>query len=200
MAVVENYPSNSHKSRDEKEQKKREPVVTSGVKKQEKSAVEKAKNEVFATDARDVKDYILHKVVGPKIRRLVVEVGNTALGMLILGDDWSPSRSSGGTRIHYNDISKRRDDDDYTPRTRRSTYDYEDLIFETERDAQRVLEEMCDILDAVGYVTIGDMYDAAKQPTLSTDYNYGWRDLRNAKVRPVEDGYIISLDRCRPVK
>ena len=108
---------------------------------------------------------------------------------VIFGEDRSASRHN-GTRFNYNSISRRDDDDRGVRRpARSSTYDYSDLSFDNKEDAERVLETMCDIMDQFNYVSVGDMYDAAGQQTMSTDFDWGWTSLRSASVQRDREGY-----------
>lgn len=194
MAEV-NIPSNSHKSKTpaQNDQKKEvTPVVSGGVTKKERS-----KNSFLADDFRDVKNYVVSDVIVPAAKSTIVDIVSKGINMLIYGEDRAPSRN--GTRFNYNSVSRRdyRDDRDRQPRARvRSVYDYEDLIFDTRIDAERVLEEMCDIFDSHESVSIGDMYDLAGQQTQPSDFDYGWTDIRTATVEPYRGGgYYIYLPR-----
>lgn len=197
MAIEEKFPSNSNRSHNNKlpAQNKVQPVVESGVKKQDIT-----KHSFFADDMHDVGSYLLMDVLVPAAKSLLYDLGSKGLSMVLWGEDKSPRRSSSGMRINYNEASSRGAQND-RPRARlRTAYDYQDLLFDTRADAERVLEEMCDIFDRNDYVSVGDMYDLANQQTMQTDFDYGWTDLRTAQVRASGDGYYIQMPRIEQLK
>ena len=56
---------------------------------------------------------------------------------------------------------------------------------------------MADLCETYGQVTVADLYDLVGISGSFTDNNYGWTDMREASVRRVRDGYILSLPRPR---
>lgn len=195
MAVIQNFPSNSHKSKDgvkeEESESKTKAVVSGNVTKQTKK-----KHSFLAGDIRDAGAYVLSDVIVPALKNLLYDSVSKGMSEVIFGEDRSPSRHN-GTRFNYNSISRRDDDDRVVRRpARSSTYDYIDLSFDNKEDAERVLETMCDIMDQFNYVSVGDMYDAAGQQTMSTDFDWGWTSLRSASVRrDIEGHYYICIGR-----
>ena len=188
MAVIQNFPSNSHKSKDgdkeEESESKTKAVVSGNVTKQTKK-----KHSFLAGDIHDAGAYVLSDVIVPALKNLLYDSISKGMSEVIFGEDRSPSRHN-GTRFNYNSISRRDDDDRVVRRpARSSTYDYSDLSFDSKEDAERVLETMCDIMDQFNYVSVGDMYDAAGQQTMSTDFDWGWTSLRSASVQRDREGY-----------
>lgn len=195
MATEERFPSASHKSQLRSreqvpaERPKGEPVVKGNVQRKDKT-----KGSLIADDIRDVKDYVVKDVIVPNVKSTVFDVLSKGLSMMLWGEDKAPKS---GTRFNYNQVSSNRDRDNYRPRTRvRTQYDVDDIIFDSRSDAERVLEKLMDIFDATGAVSIGDLYDAAGQQTLSTDFDWGWTNMREATVEHSRDGgYYIYLPR-----
>lgn len=197
MAIVQNFPSNSHKSRDgvkeTESESKTKSVVSGNVTKQSKK-----RHSFLAGDIHDAGSYVISDVVVPALKNLLYDSVSKGLSEVIFGEDRSPSRRN-GTRFNYNSISSRDDDRDRIHSARTSTYDYSDLSFDTKEDAERVLETMCDIMDQFSYVSVGDMYDAAGQQTMSTDFDWGWTSLRSASVQRDRDGYYY-INIGRPIQ
>lgn len=75
-------------------------------------------------------------------------------------------------------------------------FNYDDYVFYTREEAESVLENMNEILDDAGMVTVedfvtlaGELYDFDDE-----NYIYGWIDLIEAYITPVKDvGFIIVL-------
>jgi hypothetical protein len=65
-----------------------------------------------------------------------------------------------------------------------------------------VLQAMCDIVSSeYGIVSVGDLYDLANITNDNYTLNkYGWTNLRDAKVVPTRDGYMIKLPRALPLR
>lgn len=196
MAIEENFPSNSNRSHSHNDklptvQNKLEPVVQSGVKKQEK-------HSFLAADFKDVQTYLLTDVIVPAAKDLLYSIGSKGLSLVLWGEDKSPTKRN-GTRFNYNSISSSNSRDDRPPMRIRTAYNYQDLLFDSRADAERVLEEMCDIFEKNEFITVGDMYDLAGQRTIQTDFDYGWTDLRTARVRASGDGYYIEMPRIEQI-
>lgn len=211
MAQID-IPSNSHRAHkvsDQEQKMEVTPVVSGGVSKQKRS-----KSSFLADDFKDVKDYVVSDVIVPAAKSTIVDIVSKGINMLIYGEDRGPSsrHTGSGARLNYSDVSRRssRDDrDDYYRRPRRvSTRDWDNLTFRDDPQgkedwksgrvkAELVLSTMCDMLDDDPRrgVTIGDLYDLAEQQTLSTDFNWGWYDLRGVEVRydGRVNGYYLTL-------
>ena len=74
------------------------------------------------------------------------------------------------------------------------------IIFATRSEAEDVLNRMISICDLRGVVTVGDLYNLASMSQSYTDENWGWRDLRNARVVHISSGYILDLPRPEDVR
>lgn len=191
MAINSRFPSNSNKSKAISEKPKTVPVVKGGVKTQEKSSIQKAKNNFFASDMKDVSHWVLTDVIGPGLKDLFVKTVTGGVTKLVYGEDARPGKKSGSS-FNYSGISR----GESTPTRIRTAYDYNDVLFDERDDAELVLEKMMDILESCGQVSIGDMYDLSGMQTRYTDFNYGWTRLGNASVERTRDGkWYIWLSR-----
>lgn len=218
---------NSFKSRERKaaqakttevaEKPKKKVAVTGNVKRKKKSEFQKFKENILGNGDKSLKTYVVDEIMLPTIQRMFVDVVDSfndaildGIQMSLFGETMG-SRSRGrrriGMRRDYRGISERRSgygrNDDYrTPRRRmetRSDYDFEELTFEKRADAQAVLEDMIDEVESSGMVTVGDLYEFAGMVPESTDYNYCWTSLRNARVVMDRDGFRLSLPYVKPV-
>lgn len=80
-----------------------------------------------------------------------------------------------------------------------SRYSYDDVILNSRREAEDVLDRMYELLDTYKVVRVADLYDLVNITGSYTDNNYGWVDLRTAEIVRVRDGYIIKMPRAIPI-
>ena len=74
------------------------------------------------------------------------------------------------------------------------------IMFTTRSEAEDVLNHLISICDRRGVVTVGDLYNLASMSTSYTEENWGWRDLRNARVVHIRSGYILDLPRPEDIR
>ena len=202
-----NLPDNSSKAREEKKQQltregKRADKVVRGKVKTKKNEVRKWRDIFLSDDTANVGNYIVMDVLVPSIKKAIYDIVVNSLDMSLFG---GRGGSGGGRRTigdrsssrDYNSISRRdREERSYNRNTR--DHVYEDIVFETRADAKEVLEGMDECMEAYDFVRVADMYDLAGLTCEHTLNNYGWTDIRNAKIVPVSDGYIIRMPRALP--
>lgn len=206
------YKSNSHKSKEE-ERQKLEPIVK-GAKKVEK------KNESFKDMVKNnlpsIKEYIIMDVLIPAGKKAISDViGSSSdifvdtIDTILFGEKRSRrNRRGSSSRTSYYKYYEERDRDrryrdrDYDrDRNRLRGYDFDDIILETRRDAEEVLDRMEDLIDTYKIVSVADFYDLVGISGNYTDNKYGWTNLRNARVERLrhEDGYILKLPKALPL-
>lgn len=209
------YPNNSDTARDRESTPKKPKIekVTSGAVRKRKKPIGKRLAEIFgARDGQGVLEYILRDIIVPATQNMIVDSIIDGAEMAILGEVRPRSRAgSRGTRYRYDRVSYRDDDRDRMRRrddrrddarddrrVRSSLYDYEDIGFDFQDDAEKVINGMLDILDTYGSVSVADVYDLSGVP--APDYtveNYGWTNLASATTRRTRDGYVLDLPRIR---
>lgn len=178
------YKPNSHKS---KEEAKVKAVIKKPVKKESKLA------KIFtAEDVQNVKSYVIYDILIPKVRETIDKMITEATHMLFLGSPTATSTdSSGRSYTKYYRSSDRESRNAYD----RSAYDIRTPKFYTEIDANDALDQLSDMLDRYGMVRVADLYDLMGWKFNHTDNNYGWRDLRTARIIRERDQYILKLPR-----
>ena len=196
---MEEYKSNSHKS---KELTKNEP--TKKVVKPIAKATTKKKNKLAETfiseDASNIKSYILMDVLVPAIKKAVIDIVTDGISMLFYGDTSHGNRrsSTSASYISYNRYSDSDRRDDRTSYGR-SRYSYDDIILQSRGEAEEVLDRMSEMIDTYGIVSVADMYDLVGIATNYTDNKYGWTNLRNAEPIRVSNGYMLKLPKVTPI-
>ena len=205
--LTREYPANSYASKKKQEEKENEPkkvekVVTAGVVTRKPSPFRRFKEAFFGEDVGSVGAYILYDVLIPAMRDTLEDMVNNGLHMLLTGDSRGRRREGRSTYVSYNNYSSFRNrsvdsrdhDRDYRNRSRRSS-DIQDLICENRKDAEDVIDDLCELIDRYGQATVADLYDLAGQPTSITDNYWGWETLNSARVDRVSGGYLINLPR-----
>ncbi len=194
---MENYPSNSHKAREEVAEKKVEKVVSGKTSTKKKSGIRKLSDTFLSEDVSNVKSYIFSEVLLPAAKKLVSDIVTNGIDMLLYGE--IKNKKGNSSKVSYSRYyDDRRDRSrDYRSPVVRNNFDYDEIIFETRGDAEAVLDAMYDILNQYKVVSVAELYDLASITTHNyTCNNYGWIDLRGSSVVRVRDGYILKLPRA----
>lgn len=199
---MENYKSNSYKSREAQkepvaEKKKVEKVVTGVVKAKKKSGFSKFKDEFIAEDMPAIKDYIFTDVIIPAAKRVTSDIVKNFIDMLLYGEAGSREKRSGASKVSYGSYYEK---ERSAPRSRpRSIYDYDDIVLESRNEAEDVLMRMDELIEKFKVASVADLYDLVGVSCDYTANNYGWTNLRNASVVRVRDGYLLKLPRALPL-
>lgn len=197
---MEEYVSNSHKSKESDIPKKRvEKIVTGEVKTRKKSGFQKFINSVVSEDASDVKSYILMDVLIPAVKKAISDIVTSGIEIILYGN--TTSKRSTASKISYrsyyedrNPIRDRRSFDRVSP------YDYDEITLESRQEAEEILCRMDELIGVYGNASIGDFKDFVGITSNYTDYNYGWTDLRNASIVNVRGGgYTVKMPRVMPL-
>lgn len=205
---MEDYKPNSNKYKEEQrmaslEQKRVSQKVVSGVAKtKKKSEVRKMADNFFSEDISRVKDYVLKDVLVPAIKDTISEMIKSGVDMMFFGESRHGKKSSTpASRISYTGFYNSGNSPKPTraQNLSRSTYSYDDILFDNRGDAEAVLDQLCLLIDSYNWATVGDLYDLAGITGDYTSRNYGWMDLHTAKVVKVRGGYVIDLPKAMPV-
>ena len=197
------YKANSHRVKEEQKSKevvKKDIQPVAKAKTKKKSEVKKFADVFIAEDITSVKDYIVNDVLIPAAKKAISDIITNGIDMILYGEaKGRDRRRDGGSRVSYTKYYERDRDREYDRgRTRRSVYDYDDIILDTRGEAEDVLNRMDDLIDAYGMVSVADLYDLVGVSGNYTDNKYGWTNLRNAEVRRTRDGYLLKLPKALP--
>ena len=177
---MEEYKSNSHKSRqnqnDDIPEKRVEKVVSGSVKSKKKNGLQKITNVFVPEDVDDVKSYIFEDIVVPAVKDIILDAVRAFLGV---SGNSRVGRSSTSSKISYRKYYDDRDrrDSGNVSRTR-TGYDYDDIILESRGEAEDVLERMDELIATYQVVSVADFYDLVGVSGNYTDNKYGWTDIR----------------------
>ena len=195
------YKGNSHRSKEQNSNEVAEKKVTqiATAKTKKKSETKKLVSAFVAEDVTSVKDYIIMDVLLPAAKKAISDIVTNGIDMLLYGETRSKSKNR-ESRVSYTKYYNDRDRDYERPGRARGRYgyDYDDIILDTRKEAEEVLDRMDDLIDTYGMVSVADLYDLVGVSGNYTDNKYGWTNLRNADVQRVRDGYLLKLPKALP--
>jgi len=202
---VENYKPNSHKSKEEQQEalaeRKVEKVIKGSAKTKKRSDVKKFADVFISEDAGNVKSYILMDVLIPAIKKAISDIVTNGIDMMLYGEAGRSKKKSPASKISYrsyyeSDNDRRRD---YSSIRTRSTYEYDDIVLDNRGEAESVLSTMDELVETYGMVSVADLYELVGIQGSYTDNKYGWtKNIRNASVVRVRDGYLLKLPKALP--
>lgn len=198
---MEEYKSNSDKSRQEQTKKKVEAVISGNAKIRKKGEMHKFAEVFIAEDASNVKSYILLEVIVPAVKKAISDIITTGIDMLLYGETGKSRKNGSTSKISYRNYYEH--DNERTRAgyvNKRTGFDYDDILFDTRGDAETVLDAMNDIISHYGVISVYDFYDLAGVANDNyTMNNYGWTNIAGASAVRVRDGYILKLPRAIPL-
>lgn len=204
----EEFPDNSH-TRKEGEKASRPAVkaIVKGSVTVKKPLGRKIAEAFTGDDSKTVGEYIVFEVFIPAAKSMISDAVSEGIHRMLFGTSASASRRSSGSsysygsnrtsyRNRYNDVPF-----DNSPRERRmtdrgrATHDFSDLVFDNRGDAEEVLDALRTLVNSqYGEATVADFYELCELEANWVDRDHGWRDLREAAVKPVRGaGYILDL-------
>lgn len=202
---MEDYQSNSHKSREERQkepatEKKVEKVVTGSARTKKKSEIQKFADVFISEDVENVKSYVVRDVLIPAVKKAISDIVTNGIDMLLYGETGRSKRNSTSSKISYQGYYQNNRREAPAPRSR-TGYDYDSILFNSRGDADAVLMELEELISMYGVASIMDLYSAAGLQCDYTYDKYGWTDLRTAQVvrARMEDGYYIKLPKALPL-
>jgi hypothetical protein len=173
---------------------------------------QKLKAAMFSEDIGNgsVTDYLFFKMLIPALKRVVLDMGNTALAMA-LGMDPKTKIFNGSTTTHtanariYRDRNysyNRGDAREYT----RSRDAISDLQWD-EETARDIFTQICEILEHYPSISVAEVYSIMNMSEYirSTDKNWGWTSTNGMDVLPTDPGdprcerYYIAMPPAKPL-
>jgi hypothetical protein len=208
--ITENKAPEPAKSEEASEPKK---VINGKVTTRNKPLGTRLKN-MFLNEGAGFGEHLVENVVVPMIKdmalSIVTQIGDGLRqgveGALFGADRVRPrprSTGYGPTRVNYNNISRsstRRPEDrpPYRREAVRRSNRVEDVIVESREAGDMVIEELNAKIDDFGHCTVADFYSCVNIVPQSTDNDWGWSDIREARVHRLSpDEFVITMPRPR---
>ena len=202
------YLSDEKKTETKKPEKELEKVVQGEVKRQKPPAAKRLRESLGLEETRTVGDYLVWEVLIPAAKEMVADLVKRGIDVFLYGGA-SPkkpsSRTGGKPYVSYEGYYSSKN---YVPRDykqERSRYykksfDFREFVFEDRRDAEMVLNELCETIDVYGFAKVSDFYSLVGETERDfTDHGYGWDALGSASVERVRDGWVVDMPRPIPL-
>jgi hypothetical protein len=214
--VNDEFPSNAHgKRREERprpekgEQKQIQQIAKGRVTIRKKPLRRKLLEAFRPEDGVGFLEYTLLEVLVPGLKNSVADA-STEMIENALGVGGSRSRSRrrsqrDGGYTSYNRMGGARRDRDRDDRRddRRSrrdrSVDQREFITDSRVEANEILDTMFEIISKYEVATVRDLLGLLGEPHNFTDEDWGWTDLRGARIHKVREGYLIDVPRPEPL-
>lgn len=149
----------------------------------------------FQEDRSTLKEYFLMDILAPAFKRGFEDLVHVWLYGTGRRDDRysSSARSSVSYRDYYEARNKS------GTRVISTGYNYDDILLSSRMEAEKVLQSMDDLIDQYKILSVADYYELVGVDSKYTDNNYGWSDIKNARIVRVSDGYMIKLPKALPI-
>lgn len=174
--------------------------------KRKETAAQKFRKTFLADDIDDIGNYLVTELIVPTIKDIFLNFMTAVL--------WGDRRSGSiyrdnGRRTDYNGISRtsrigfdrnRKSNDQIREEiaAERRQFDLENIVLATRDQADTILNNMEDYLDKYGQVTVGYLFELLGENGPYTVEYYGWRNLDRARIKRINNGYLLDLP--RPVR
>jgi hypothetical protein len=201
---MENFPPNSHKSREAPRTPRVERVVSQTARRRRRPLGKQFRDTFFAGTARGAWQYMVFNVALPELRRGFVEAINAGVESLVMGErirgrrpPGAPTQSPYGTMTaptRYDQV-RQRDEAYQIPRTSRARHDFDDIVLNSRADAEEVLDQMYTALSQYEQVTVADLYELTGIRSSHVDEKWGWKGLSGAGFDRIRGGggYVLRL-------
>ena len=203
MGDMEFTPNSNRYKQEQKELAERrvEKPVVGGAKTKKKSDIAKIGDVFISEDIKNVKSYVLMDVLVPAIKKAISDIVTNGIDMILYGETGRSSKRSSTDRFSYSSCYSGDSRGSRTTESR-NRFEYDDIIFASRADAARVQEELANVIDRYGFVTVLDYYDMAEITAPHTANKYGWmskQSIIHADIIRARDGYIIKLPKAMPI-
>lgn len=187
-----------------KEKKEIKAVVNGKVTKKKKGIGSKIGAILFdGNNVGDVKEYIIFDVIVPAVKNAISNAINGGTDMLLFGERRSDSSRSSSSRGYtsYSSRSTSRRDSSRQGYRRSSLFELDDILLPTKLDATSVIDNMFNILDEYGVVSVADYYALVGEPSNYQMNAWGWENLNNIYTQRTRSGeYKIILPKPVNIK
>lgn len=204
---LDNYPSNSIKSRENQEnkptadirkrEKSKEPIL---VTKKKKSFGQRFKEAFIGQSVGSVTDYVLWEVIVPYVKKLLAESAQTAINLALFGDAKPKWKMNGRSHTEMASVYNERNSANNRRRTRTNRPNVQDFLFPSEEQAIRVLESLMEEVGEYGVVTLAEFYSEVNEPVVPVDSKWGWHSLDGTDVSEIPgEGWVLDLPPAKPI-
>lgn len=201
------YTPNSHKYKEEQKvaaaEEKRVTKVVKSPAKTKTNEVRKLADIFISEDISNVKNYIFMDVIVPAVKKAIYDVVTNGIDMFLYGGSSKGKTGSNGSKVSYRNYYERKDTNSGYRGSENvkntESFNYEDIVFVNRGEAEAAKQQMQDVIERYGVVTVADLYDMADMTAPYTSQKYGWMNVSSAEAIRVRDGYMLKLPRAVPI-
>lgn len=208
---MQELPGNSHAKKPgpkvEPDAKRVEKIELTGkVSVKKRSFGKRLRENLFPGHAEAVGEYLMWDVLIPSAKDVMADMASTFFERMLFGDARPgrrpmQQRGMGGNTSHvsYNRMSSGQPQqgirqEPRQPAPQHRAREFDDILFETRVEAERILAGMFDTIGRYQACTIADMYDLVGLTGDYTASDWGWTNLDNVRVERARGaGYFIDL-------
>jgi hypothetical protein len=148
---------------------------------------------------------LLVDILVPAVRNLLYDTVVGGTGRVIFGQGRGRSRGVVGERAsslrtRYDQMSDRGEPRRMLSREDRATHNFDDIVLEHRQEADNVIEALAERIDVYRAASVADLYDFVGVTGSYADRNWGWTDLRDARIQQVRAGWLLDLPRPEPLR
>jgi hypothetical protein len=162
----------------------------------------------FKADSGSVLGYLLKDVLVPAVQDIVINTVTQGIEKAVTGEVRNPGRAASsyrgsvnrGTHVSYDRpglvrpaTSTRR------PATQPSSMDIDEIVLDTQHDAQTVANQLYDELRVYNLVTVAALYGFIGETPTYLDSKFGWDDLEGLDIQRLRNGAGWVLQLPRPI-
>jgi hypothetical protein len=183
-----------------------EQVTSANAERKKPGLGRKLKTTFVHGSMRDTGDYMVTDVIVPAVRDMLFDAFESGLQRLIYGDSTrtrrtaAPSAYSNVGRVNYSsqykspNISQQPMGARMLSNRSRTMHDFGEIIIDSRRDADEVIEQMYEILSRFGVVHVADLYALTGIQSSHVDHKWGWTGLQGTKAIRKGDGrFLLAL-------
>lgn len=167
-----------------RDHKRLKPVAKGSIEKPKKSGADILENQI-ANHIKAAIEYAIKDEIVPRAKEAVRGAVGNFTDSILYGHGKAPTRNGSGY-TDYSGVSRGRRLPQKTTEKAKATY--KTVSFKTEREASDVLEELRILIDDEGHASVGDLFDASEVTSEYTDFDWGWENLDDARIRGPIDG------------
>lgn len=189
--------------------RQKQPAVVSKdqVIRKKQNAFKRMQHRLVTGDGKSLMDYVVDDVVVPTLKSVFVDVISNGADILMYGEPRHGRPTSGATKITRGGRY-----DEYTPYRNissgrspaavrggvsstglRDKLALDDFVFTSYSAADDVLNQMSTFIDDYGMVSVLNLYDFCELTCPFTYNDYVWTDLSMVAIKPVREGWLLSL-------
>lgn len=188
---------------DTENKKKVTKAISGAAKLRKRTWVRTMRSIATSEEVRDVADHVVNGIVKPMLKDALYAAVQDTMTSVLYGTNNTGKRPV-GARVSYNQYYQRpvatATNSAPIAKANTASFDLGDIVLETRKDADAVMDALYDTVGSYGFVTVNDLYDMVEKTAPYTSNDYGWTkaalDRASAPSR-TRDGYVLNLPKPR---